>query len=232
MRTTTLRIVVAVLVLALVFGGVGVALFGLASGGGGTDVDRSQRPAFPAPTSTPDAATTQPPEPALAEYYAQELDWQQCRDAFECATLTVPLDYTDPGAGDLELALLKDPADEPEQRLGSLVVNPGGPGAPGTSYAENASAAFRQPILSSYDVVGFDPRGTGASSPVDCLSDAELDTFIATDPDPDNAFGGIPVPGPLRRARRRLPTAVRRPGRARLHRGGGPRHRRAPSRTG
>jgi pimeloyl-ACP methyl ester carboxylesterase len=77
------------------------------------------------------------------------------------------------------------PAAEPSGRIGSLVVNPGGPGAPGTDYAQAASQVFRRPVLDAYDVVGFDPRGTGGSSPVDCLSDDQLDTFLARDPDPD-----------------------------------------------
>jgi pimeloyl-ACP methyl ester carboxylesterase len=67
------------------------------------------------------------------------------------------------------------------------VVNPGGPGAPGTDYAAAAGRVFRQPLLDAFDVVGFDPRGTGESSPVDCLSDRELDAYLAEDPDPDTA---------------------------------------------
>lgn len=188
MKSTTVRIMVAVLVLALVLGGFGLALIGLVSGSDSSPRSEATPPAFPAPTSSPDEQTTVAPDPALAEFYEQELAWERCGDAFECATLTVPLDYTDPDAGELGLALLKDPADDPEDRIGSLVVNPGGPGASGTGYAEQASSAFRKPILSAFDIVGFDPRGTGASSPVDCLTDAQLDAFIATDPDPDSAI--------------------------------------------
>ena len=50
------------------------------------------------------------------------------------------------------------------ERIGSLVVNPGGPGAPGTSYAAAAGLVFRPPLLDSFDIVGFDPRGTGVSA--------------------------------------------------------------------
>ena len=75
-------------------------------------------------------------------------------------------------------------------RIGSLVVNPGGPGSPGTDYAANASSVLRKPLLEAYDVVGFDPRGTGESSPVDCLSDDDLDAYLAQDPDPDTAAEG------------------------------------------
>ena len=100
---------------------------------------------------------------------------------------TVPLDYARPGGRTIELALLKVPAAEPEQRLGSLVVNPGGPGAPGTDYAAQAGLAFRDPLPDHFDIVGFDPRGTGDSGPVDCLSDGDLDDYVAADPAPDTA---------------------------------------------
>ena len=95
---------------------------------------------------------------------------------------------TDPSAGSIDLALLRVPATG--KRVGSLVVNPGGPGSPGTDYAAGAETVLRRPLLDAFDVVGFDPRGTGDSSPVDCLSDAGLDAFLAQDPDPDTAAEG------------------------------------------
>lgn len=131
---------------------------------------------------------TEPPDPALASYYSQTLDWSACQSGFECATLTVPIDYADPEGETIELALLKVPAQG--DRVGSLVVNPGGPGAPGTQYAAAAERVFRQPLLDAFDIVGFDPRGTGESSPVDCLSDEDLDAFYSADPDPDTAAEG------------------------------------------
>ena len=85
----------------------------------------------------------------------------------------------------LELNLLKRPADDQEDKVGSLFVNPGGPGAPGTPEAQQAGSYFRPPLLTYFDIVGFDPRGTGASDPVDCLSDAELDGYLSGDPEPD-----------------------------------------------
>jgi len=138
-----------------------------------------------APTPTPAPGSSEPPTPDLASFYAQQLTWESCRGDFECATLTVPVDYRDPAGETIGLALLKDPADDLAQRIGSLIVNPGGPGVPGTSYAENASAAFGKVIREDFDIVGFDPRGTGDSDPVDCISDRELDAFTAQDPDPD-----------------------------------------------
>ena len=137
------------------------------------------------PTTTPGPGATRPPRPALARFYGQQVSWSSCRDGDLCAKLTVPLDYAKPAGPTLGLALLKVPATEPAARIGSLVVNPGGPGASGTDYAANATQVFRDPILQAYDVVGFDPRGTGASDPVDCLGDGELDQYVAEDPDPD-----------------------------------------------
>lgn len=127
------------------------------------------------------------PEAALERFYEQELDWSPCRDGDECATLEVPLDYTDPGGKTIGIALLRNAVDRPADRVGNLVVNPGGPGAPGTDYAATNSdyPNFPDTIYDHYDVIGFDPRGTGASAPVDCLSDGQLDAFVAADPDPD-----------------------------------------------
>ena len=177
------QVLVAVVVIALVATGLGaVALAVLA---GQDDTPAATPPVVP--TTTPEPSATAPPSRGLARYYSQELDWSSCQGDFLCATLTVPLDYRHPDGDTMDLALLKVPASDPDARIGSLVVNPGGPGAPGTQYAAQAAQVFGRPILDRYDVVGFDPRGTGGSDPVDCLSDAQLDDYIAMDPDPDTA---------------------------------------------
>jgi pimeloyl-ACP methyl ester carboxylesterase len=170
------RIVVAVVVLALLGSGVGLVAAGLLGDGSGSS--------GPLPEPTPEAGSEVAPSPALADFYGQDLDWQACDD-HECATLTVPLDYAAPRGRTIELALLRVPARA--ERLGALVVNPGGPGAPGTDYAAAASQVLGRPVLEHLDVVGFDPRGTGRSSPIDCLSDEQLDTYLALDPSPDDA---------------------------------------------
>ncbi|WP_340539175.1 alpha/beta hydrolase [Nocardioides sp. GXZ039] len=136
-------------------------------------------------SAAPQGPTGIVPE-GLEDYYAQALDWTDCGDN-QCATLTVPLDYLEPDGETIDLALERVPAADSENRVGSLVVNPGGPGAPGTSMAENSSSYFPQDLLDRVDIVAFDPRGTGESAPVDCVSDAELDAFIAQDPTPDDA---------------------------------------------
>jgi pimeloyl-ACP methyl ester carboxylesterase len=139
----------------------------------------------PEPSAAPDPNVATPPDAALAEFYAQTLDWAPCRGEFECASLAVPLDYRDPAGEQIEIAVLKVPATR--ESRGALIVNPGGPGAPGTSYAEAAERVFRSPLLENFDIVGFDPRGTGDSAPVDCLSDNALDKYVSADPDPDTA---------------------------------------------
>ncbi|KRB76166.1 transporter [Nocardioides sp. Root190] len=118
----------------------------------------------------------------LDSFYEQELSWSEC-GANECSTLEVPVSYEDLSIGTIELALER--AKATGDRIGSLVVNPGGPGAGGTYLAEQAEGYFAEPLRAAYDIVGFDPRGTGDSSPVDCLTDDELDAYIAADPDPD-----------------------------------------------
>ncbi|MFC7496830.1 MULTISPECIES: alpha/beta hydrolase [unclassified Nocardioides] len=175
------RAVVLIVVLALALGSAGVSALALLGGDGAPADPKS------APTTTPGPGATEPPEPGLERFYGQQLSWELCRDDALCATLQVPLDYRDPDGETIDLALLKVPAADPGRRLGSIVVNPGGPGVPGTDYAASASGVFRQPVLDAYDVVGFDPRGVGSSAPVDCLSDDDLDSYVSQDPDPDTA---------------------------------------------
>lgn len=144
--------------------------------------------ASPTRTERPEAKGARtPPDPALQSFYDQKLRWSSCRDGDECATLEVPLDYSQPDGKTIGIAVLRNAADRPSERVGDLVVNPGGPGAPGTDYAATSSdyPNFPSTIYRHYDVVGFDPRGTGESAPVDCLSDSQLDAFVAADPDPD-----------------------------------------------
>ena len=121
----------------------------------------------------------------LRRYYDQELTWDDCRDGRECAELEVPLDYERPRGEAITLAVLRVPATEPDKRVGSLVVNPGGPGISGVDYAAGAEAYFGKELLAAFDVVGFDPRGVAGSTPLDCVDDDYLDELVGADPDPD-----------------------------------------------
>ena len=177
------RLVALVLVAALVLGGASLAVPFVADRLGGDDVrsGSGHRGAFALPAARP--GSDEAPTPELERFYGQHLTWSSCRHDAWCATLTVPLDYTHPDGDTIDLAVLAVPATG--DRQGALVVNPGGPGAPGTDYAAAAARVFRAPLRRAFDIVGFDPRGTGASAPVDCLSDGELDSYLAGDPDPD-----------------------------------------------
>ncbi|WP_185994451.1 alpha/beta hydrolase [Nocardioides campestrisoli] len=188
------RVVAGLLVLALVLGAGAVGASFLLGGddsssssSSGESGGTTREPERPVRSGDePDEGATEAPSPDLQPYYSQTLEWSECGE-FECGWLEAPLDYEDPDGKTIDLALLKVPAEAPDQRVGSLVVNPGGPGAPGTEYAAQAALAFRPPLLDHFDVVGFDPRGTGRSNPIDCVSDAEVDELRASDPDPDGA---------------------------------------------
>ena len=174
-----------------------------ASGSTAPTTTASAPTASPAPTApagtTPAATTSGPAAPAtipasLARFYAQRPAWTRCPDdddasavagVAQCATIEVPLDYAAPAAGTIKLALDRVPATDRAHRIGSLLVNPGGPGGSGLDYAKAADRIVGAKLRARYDIVGFDPRGVGQSTPVKCLSDSQLDTFLATDPDPE-----------------------------------------------
>ncbi len=125
----------------------------------------------------------------FATYYDQELDWQRC-GKFECATVQVPMDWTRPEDASIALELVRRPATEPDERIGSLVFNPGGPGNSGVEIVkERGDSLISSDVAKRYDLVGFDPRGVGSSEPIDCVADKELDEWLAADYQPDTPEG-------------------------------------------
>ncbi|WP_347353835.1 alpha/beta fold hydrolase, partial [Intrasporangium sp.] len=140
----------------------------------------------PLPAPADPASVTAPPVPDLARYYSQHLQWSTCRGTYQCADLAVPVEYADPTRGDIAIKVLRAPARDQKDRIGSLVVNPGGPGGSGVDYAEDADLIVGPSVRKYFDVVGFDPRGVGESAPIDCLTDHQLDDFLGTDPTPDD----------------------------------------------
>nr|BFD92070.1 alpha/beta hydrolase [Kitasatospora sp. Xyl93] len=155
---------------------------------------------------------------ALAPYYAQRLAWQPCDGGFECTTFRVPLDYDHPGDGDLTLAAARAtaepsvpdssaspassassafPADaaspptsaSPGTRLGSLLLNPGGPGGSAIEYLEAAARTYDRGVRAGYDLVGLDPRGVGRSNPVNCLTGDRMDAYTTVDLTPGDQRG-------------------------------------------
>ena len=140
------------------------------------------------PSPTPSASSTDHPK-ELDRFYTQPVAWRPCADssAHQCATIEVPVDYAEPTGDRFDVAMRKAPALDPAKRLGSLIINPGGPGVSGIEYAQYASFVFSKDLRTAYDIVGFDPRGIGASEPVLCLTDADMDRLFAADPTPDTA---------------------------------------------
>ena len=98
----------------------------------------------------------------------------------------MPVDYDAPEGSTIDLGLMRLPAGNTSERIGSLLVNPGGPGVPGTDLVVNAAAIWPKRIRDHFDIVAWDPRGTGSSAPIDCVDD--LDHYFAEpDPSPDTA---------------------------------------------
>lgn len=114
----------------------------------------------------------------LDSFYSQEVVWEPCENGFQCATVSVPLDYANPDGDKIELAALRAPSTGKKQ--GSLLVNPGGPGGSGYDFVKDAAGThFSQSVKANYDLVGFDPRGVKRSAPVKCMTDAERDAARA-----------------------------------------------------
>jgi pimeloyl-ACP methyl ester carboxylesterase len=97
----------------------------------------------------------------------------------------VPIDYTNTSLGQFDIAVVRYRDSNQKNRIGSLVINPGGPGVSGVDYALNAQYIVNPEVLERYDIVGFDPRGIGSSTPISCLNDAEQDAILTSDPKPD-----------------------------------------------
>lgn len=147
-------------------------------------------------TPTPvEAATAAPVPEGLESYYNQEISWYSCgkegigegssKEGFDCAVIKVPLDYDNPSGETIEIAMKRRPAKG--QSIGALFVNPGGPGGSGIELVESADQQLTSELLDSFDVVGFDPRGVGLSTAVECLTDAELDADRSGSNDSESA---------------------------------------------
>jgi pimeloyl-ACP methyl ester carboxylesterase len=124
---------------------------------------------------------TRPDDPTQARF-----GWRDDGAGLARGSLEVPLDYADPSKGTITLAVERHLATDPAHRIGTLLVNPGGPGAPGTVLANEASFVYDSDLLARFDIIGWDPRGTGASTPaVNCTDD--YDHYFGLDSSPDTA---------------------------------------------
>ena len=142
-------------------------------------------PASPAAAAT--AAASPSAVPTVKPVAIPKPVWKPCEEDFECAALRVPLDEADPGQGTVDLALTRLKTARPGKRIGSLVVNPGGPGASAVDYLQAAWTLIPEPVRERFDLVAFDPRGVGRTAPIRCATTAELDRYFAVDPSPDDA---------------------------------------------
>jgi len=113
------------------------------------------------------------------------LAWSKCRGGFECATLDVPVDYRSPEGQQVGIAIIRKRATNVAHRIGSLVINFGGPGDPGTETLRLAIKSIPAEVRRRFDVVSFDPRGTGSSRPIDCIDDKTFDRLSSIDSTPD-----------------------------------------------
>ncbi|MEV6727791.1 MULTISPECIES: alpha/beta hydrolase [unclassified Streptomyces] len=163
----------------------GLLLSGCTSAGSGGPSAAASSAGGAAQSAAPTAVPA-----SLRPYYEQKLSWRDCGvPGFQCATMKAPLDYAHPESGqDVDIAVARRQAAGPGKRLGSLVVNPGGPGGSGIGYLQAyAGIGYPAPVRAQYDMVSFDPRGVDRSSPVQCLTGPEMDKFTQVDQTPDNA---------------------------------------------
>jgi pimeloyl-ACP methyl ester carboxylesterase len=139
------------------------------------------RPLSTVPDVRPPGFTNPPPGSGLDRYRNQRLAWVRCTKELVCASVLAPLDYDDPDGTAITLALAKRSATA-GRTLGTLFINPGGPGASGRNYVSFFDASG----LQGYDVVGWDPRGVAGSTPVRCFGTADYDRFLSVDVSPDD----------------------------------------------
>lgn len=175
---------------------VGALLLAACSGRGGDRSVAEPSPDRTSPTSTSESpsASTAPREPSV-----RPIKFADCTNAVEpqikdqpggdrhlsfgCGTMQVPLDYDKPDGEKLKLFLVRVRLNEQRKRIGSLLINPGGPGGSGLDAAVGLALQVPTDVLARFDLVGFDPRGVGLSSPVRCISDETKDQVFSAEPD-------------------------------------------------
>ena len=132
----------------------------------------------------------------LESFYNQTIDWKDCSDgtaSFQYGTVTVPLDYDHPDSQTITIALKKLPASDGNAEHGSLFFNPGGPGASGVE-AMTSAPRVSEELRAAYDIIGFDPRGVGQSTPITCWTNDEIEQYLANPSDdagPTDPLKGI-----------------------------------------
>ena len=123
---------------------------------------------------------------AVVREWSSSLEWEDCAGGLECASFQVPFDYENPSLGTFTLPVTKRSADIQEQRIGTLLINPGGPGVAALDFVAYADQIFSASIIDRFDIIAWDPRGVGQSDPhIDCVDN--MDDYFGLDPSPDDA---------------------------------------------
>ena len=169
--------------------GVLAAVAGVCLGVGAGAVPAAALPAAgPAPAASSKAAVPQ----GLESFYSQKVEWYDCvatagveksadRTGFQCAKVTVPLDYSQPDGQTIEIAMKKHLATG-SVRQGTLFMNPGGPGGSGVDNVGAMATTTFAGVQKAYDIIGFDPRGVGSSTAITCSTDAEAKAMEGVSP--------------------------------------------------
>ena len=107
------------------------------------------------------------------EYKVDAIDWKPCAEVptIDCGFLTLPIDYRKPNGEKFQLAVSRRKANDQANRIGAMVINPGGPGGSGVDFSFGADRYFSKDIVDKFDVIGFDPRGVARSQPIKCSAD-------------------------------------------------------------
>ncbi|MEU3222588.1 alpha/beta hydrolase [Streptomyces sp. NPDC006976] len=165
--------------LALALGTAGLLISGCSSGSSSSGAASPAQAASVSPSPVP---------AALKSYYAQHLSWRDCGvSGFQCTTMKAPLDYAKPDGGEIKLAVSRKKATGPGKRIGSLLVNPGGPGGSAIGYLQGyAAIGYPAQVRARYDMVAIDPRGVARSEPVECLTGPQMDAYTQVDQTPDD----------------------------------------------
>ena len=138
--------------------------------------------------SSSSSDTVENPLNTTTDFVVNPIEWKPCDGStsteVECGNIEVPFDYADPEQGSFVLYVKKHNAANPAERIGSMMVNPGGPGFGGSSLADDAEYYFSQDLIDHFDIIAWDPRGTGESTPaVDCVN--TFDEYFALDSPPE-----------------------------------------------
>ncbi|MFG2063437.1 alpha/beta hydrolase [Micromonospora sp. NPDC048871] len=120
-----------------------------------------------------------------------KMNWAECDEGAECATVDLPLDYDDPKGPTVEVAVVRVKARDQQRKIGSLFINPGGPGVPASDTVLASPYFLSDVLLERFDIIGMDPRGVGASNPIRCFRSVAEQT---------RAYEGLNVAFPYTRA--------------------------------